>query len=326
MLPLGPQIPQLDPWFITGFVDAEGCFSIRVRKSNSKTSLIGWHVEYVFSIHLHSRDLPLLKEIQAFFGGIGRITEGKNSCGFFVSSIEQLTTVIIPHFIKYPLITQKLADFLLFKRVVHMANAKEHLTMKGLQKIVSLKASINLGLNDELKAAFPNTVPALRPLAESTKIMAKAKSSVNYEIPLTSPGSSKWMKVGQWMAGFVSGDGCFGVTENKSSSKVYVRLVFSLSQHSRDSSLISSFVDFFNCGAYRSTSGSRTTVYFECMSFSGNYAKIMPFFREFNIRGAKSKDFDDWCKVADIIKAKDHLTKEGFDLVCKIKSDMNKER
>jgi len=50
----------------------------------------------------------------------------------------------------------------------------------------------------------------------------------------------------------------------------------------------------------------------------------MPFFREFNIKGVKSKDFNDWCKIADIIKAKDHLTKEGFDLVCQIKSSMNK--
>ena len=66
-----------------------------------------------------------------------------------------------------------------------MVNTKEHLTTKGLQKIVSIKASINLGLNDELKAAFPNTVPILRPLVESMKIIAKAKSSVNYEIPLT---------------------------------------------------------------------------------------------------------------------------------------------
>lgn len=129
--------------------------------------------------------MPLLKEIKAYFGGIGRITEGKNSSGFYVSSIEQLATIIIPHFIKYPLITQKLADFLLFKAVVDMANNKEHLTIQGLQKIVSLKASINLGLNDELKAAFPDTVPILRPLVESTKILLKAKSSVHYEIPLT---------------------------------------------------------------------------------------------------------------------------------------------
>ena len=176
---------------------------------------MGWHVEFIFSIHLHSRDLPLLKEIQAYFGGIGRITEGKNNCGYYVSSIEELTTVIIPHFIKYPLITQKLADFLLFKAVVDMANTKEHLTLKGLQKIVSLKASINLGLNDELKAAFPDTVPTLRPLVESVEIFAKAKSSVNYEIPLTTPGSSQSMKVGQWMAGFVSGGKASIRLENK---------------------------------------------------------------------------------------------------------------
>jgi hypothetical protein len=40
--------------------------------------------------------------------------------------------------------------------------------------------------------------------------------------------------------------------------------------------------------------------------------------------GVKSKDFDDWCKVAKMIKAKDHLTKQGFDYICQIKSNMNK--
>lgn len=40
--------------------------------------------------------------------------------------------------------------------------------MKGIQKIVSLKASLNLGLTDELKTAFPNIVPYLRYLAKST--------------------------------------------------------------------------------------------------------------------------------------------------------------
>lgn len=85
------------------------------------------------------------------------------------------------------------------------------------------------------------------------------------------------MKVGQLMAGFVSGEGCFAIVENKTFSKIYLRLVFSVSQHSRDSSLISSFVDFFGCGAYRSTSANRTTVYFECMTFAGNYEKISRF-------------------------------------------------
>lgn len=39
---------------------------------------------------------------------------------------------------------------------------KEHLTQEGLKKIVALKASLNLGLSDKLKEAFPNLVPSPR--------------------------------------------------------------------------------------------------------------------------------------------------------------------
>ena len=290
----------INPWFITGFTDAEGCFSIRVRKT-TKTR-IGWHVEVVFSIGLHLQDLPLLQEIQAYFGGIGRISVGKN-CGYFVSSMKDITTVIIPHFIKYPLITKKQGDFLLFKSIVEMINVKEHLTMEGLQKIVSIKASVNKGLTDELKVAFPNTIPVLRPLAVNTKIPHE-----------------------EWMAGFSSGDGCFSSSINKTTSGVYVKLVFSITQDRRDESLIRSFVDFFGCGAYFPPSSDRTTVNFQCRTFTDNYEKIIPFFRKYSIIGVKKKDFEDWCKIAEIIKAKDHLTKDGFDLACQIRSGMNKER
>lgn len=295
------EATKIDPWFITGFTDAEGCFSIRVRKT-TKTH-IGWQVEAVFSINLHSRDLPLLQEIQAYFGGVGRISEGEKNCGYFVSSIGDLTTKIIPHFVKYPLITQKQGDFLLFKSAVEMVNLKKHLTMEGLQRIVSFKASVNLGLTEILKTAFPETIPAVKPLTVST------------ERPHP-----------YWMAGFASGDGCFSITENKSSSNSIVRLVFSLSQHSRDESLVRSLAAFFGCGTYSPPSLGRTTVSFQTYKFSDNYNKIMPFFLEYNIRGIKSQDFKDWCTVAEIIQTKDHLTKEGFDGICQIKSGMNKGR
>ena len=47
---------------------------------------------------------------------------------------------------------------------------KEHLTPEGLEKIVALKASLNLGLSGKLKAAFPDTVPGPRPQGQSIKI------------------------------------------------------------------------------------------------------------------------------------------------------------
>jgi hypothetical protein len=40
---------------------------------------------------------------------------------------------------------------------------KEHLTQKGLQEIVNLKASLNLGLSDKLKEKFSDTIPIPRP-------------------------------------------------------------------------------------------------------------------------------------------------------------------
>ena len=40
----------------------------------------------------------------------------------------------------------------------------------GLLKIVSIKASMNQGLSSQLKDAFPNIVPAARPLILNQKI------------------------------------------------------------------------------------------------------------------------------------------------------------
>lgn len=54
--------------------------------------------------------------------------------------------------------------------MVDLIKAKEHLTMEGMQKIVSIKASINRGLNETLKAAFPDTIPVSRPLSVNTEI------------------------------------------------------------------------------------------------------------------------------------------------------------
>ena len=49
-------------------------------------------------------------------------------------------------------------------------NRKEHLTSEGLQKIVNIKASLNLGLSVKLRAAFPNTIPVARPLVIDQEI------------------------------------------------------------------------------------------------------------------------------------------------------------
>ena len=94
---------------------------------------------------MHEKDRALIQSIQEFFGGIGYVSKPNNSLmvEFRVSTIKDIANVIIPHFDRYPLLTQKSADYLLFKKSVHLIENKSHLTMEGLLKLVSIKASLN---------------------------------------------------------------------------------------------------------------------------------------------------------------------------------------
>jgi hypothetical protein len=52
----------------------------------------------------------------------------------------------------------------------------------------------------------------------------------------------------------------------------------------------------------------------------------LPFFSKHPLAGVKFLNFTDWCKAAEVIKARAHLTEEGLDQIMKIKAGMNKER
>jgi hypothetical protein len=47
----------------------------------------------------------------------------------------------------------------------------EHLKEVGLQSIINIRASLNLGLSEVLNTAFPNTIPIIRPLAPKHKYL-----------------------------------------------------------------------------------------------------------------------------------------------------------
>ena len=151
----------INPWFVTGFSDAEACFTLSVIKSKERK--VGWHVYLSFQITLHTKDKALLEQIQSYFGGAGSITRHRSeSIHYSIQSVENLI-VILNHFDKYPLITQKWADYQLFQQALMLIQNKERLTIEGLSKIVAIKASMNTGLSDELKAAFPDITPVQRP-------------------------------------------------------------------------------------------------------------------------------------------------------------------
>nr|YP_010608725.1 hypothetical protein PNX16_mgp046 [Drechslerella dactyloides]WAN89805.1 hypothetical protein [Drechslerella dactyloides] len=128
-------------YFTTGFLDAECCFSITIRK-NLKCN-IGWSIGLTFSMALHKKDLSLLKSIQESLESIGSITKhNKDSIRLQVTSKKDLA-IIIKHLEIFPLITQKFPDYLLLKQAFELYSNKEHLTIQGLKKLVAIKSAMN---------------------------------------------------------------------------------------------------------------------------------------------------------------------------------------
>jgi hypothetical protein len=50
---------------------------------------------------------------------------------------------------------------------------------------------------------------------------------------------------------------------------------------------------------------------------------IIPFFDKYKIEGCKFKDFQDWCRAAELMKNKAHLTPSGLEEIRKLKYGMN---
>jgi len=100
------KLNKLDPWFITGFTDAEGCFLVSIIKD--KEYRLGWSVSPRYQINLHQKDKALLEQIKNLVWSINK--HGSESMKFRVESVKDLAKVL-DHFEKYPLITQKRADY-----------------------------------------------------------------------------------------------------------------------------------------------------------------------------------------------------------------------
>jgi hypothetical protein len=297
--------PKLSPYWITGFTDAEASFSLKISKKS--TSKSGWHIIPDFRIELHSRDTLLLRRIQSFFG-VGFISERLdfNRIVYSVQSYHDITNVIIPHFDKYPLITQKRADYLLFKQGINLLNLNAQSDIEGIRDFISIKASMNLGLSDKLKIHFPTVLPISRPVV-----------------------SFQGIPDPNWLAGFVDGEGCFYVNTKK--AKAYltgyqVIMSFSISQHVRDELLFTKFIDYLGCGKIEKVLTKPNEVRFVVYKYRDILTKIVPFFLNYPLQGIKWQDYQDFCKIANIMENKDHLTEGGLKKIKSLKSGMNTGR
>lgn len=240
--------------------------------------------------------------------GVGtiHIYENLGKAVYRVSSTKDLMNVIIPHFNAYPLISQKQADFELFKKVVDLINRKEHLTMEGLNKILGIRAAMNKGLSEVQIASFPDITAAVRPVVQ-------VPTSVDPD----------------WLAGFTSGEGCFYVqlsqTKKKTGFGVNLNLRYIIGLGRRDTALLHAIMNSLGCGNIDIKSTGNMAC-FTISSLAQLNGVLIPLFDKHPILGIKQLDYIDFCKISKLAGEKAHLTKDGLEEIRKLKLGMNSGR
>lgn len=295
---------KLNPNYVSGFIDAEGCFHVSIiRNLNLR---LGVNVRAIFQISLHKKDKVLLERIRDFFN-VGRVSlRSDDAVVYEVASIKEIE-IILNHLEAYPLITDKWSDLQLFKQVVELMLNKEHLTNEGLTKIVNIKASMNFGtMPNSIISLYPDIKPVKRP--------------VSTDFTIYHP---------YWVVGYVEGEGMFFVNIYKRKDTLLgegVKLVFKITQDRRNLSILESFTEIFTSGKVYKQSPTVKVMDYMITGLADITKYVIPFFNLYPLEGAKKNDYNDFVKVAELLKSKAHLNKDGLEQIRLIKSVMNNKR
>jgi LAGLIDADG endonuclease len=92
---------KLDPYWVVGFVDGEGCFSVSMHHNpRFARRTYGWQLHPAFQVYQHSGHAELLLELVTFFD-CGRVrSKGPSSSvlTYAVDSLRDLESKIVPFF------------------------------------------------------------------------------------------------------------------------------------------------------------------------------------------------------------------------------------
>lgn len=240
---------KINPWFITGLIEAEGCFLVTIDKRSKES------INNILSIEMLNRDLDLLELVKKYFN-CGTIYNNNktNTTIFRVSKKSDINNIIIPHFNKYPLRGTKYLEYLDWVKIMKLRNTPD------LDNKIFKITEIIKGMNSK-RTDFYEPLHTL-------------ENSNNY-IPLNS----------NYISGFIEGDGSFSIIIN---GKQIGSLSFSLIQHKNNISLLNSIKSVLLINS-KITSDSYNKNVIRIQSNSNKYWKIflIPFFIKFPLYGNK---------------------------------------
>ena len=128
--------------YISGYVDGEGCFTVSI--SSRRKLLAGWEVRPGFSVSQNGDRAEVLQLLQEYFGcGSIRPDRSDRTVKWETRRLEDILDRVIPHFIRYPLVSGKRHDFERFCVVCNAMATGAHRSREGLVQIVKIAREMN---------------------------------------------------------------------------------------------------------------------------------------------------------------------------------------
>jgi hypothetical protein len=155
------QQESLDPQWVAGFVDGEGCFHVSINKQHGMTT--GWQVLPEFRVVQHSKDEAILKRLQQFFNAGSVVVNHDTRKELRIRKLEDLKKVAA-FFQQHPLQTKKRNDMQLFSEILSLMESNEHLTDEGLAKI----AMLCWKMNRKIKPKYLESSETIRQKSQSS--------------------------------------------------------------------------------------------------------------------------------------------------------------
>jgi len=134
------QQERLDPGWVAGFVDGEGCFHVSINKQPKMST--GWQVLPEFRIVQHQKNEAILRRLKQFFNAGKVVVNHDTRKELRIRKFDDLDKVVA-FFVQHQLQTRKREDFGMFVEILSAMERGEHLTHEGLTKIAELSWKMN---------------------------------------------------------------------------------------------------------------------------------------------------------------------------------------
>lgn len=306
----------LKPWQVTGLTDGEGGFNCTIL--NTEKGLTGKTIKLEFKITQKTHSEGILYETKEFFNCGSVVIDNRNTDTkkYHITALPSILEKIIPHFEAYPCLTSKNLNFLDWKQIALIMSKKEHLTIKGMEKIIKLASKMNTDRSFKDKYEYCNKFLGLTSLPNG-------EFETKYDLPA------------HWVQTYLTGESMFYtyVSEKKSRGKVYQGCDSSLElgQNSHDIAILLSLKKFFNGGYIKPKYNYDN--YDECHNSRSvnrfvirDTESIIKFVDQYPMLTRKHLDYLDWKKIVELKKTGAHKTVEGLALIKQIISNVNNSR